>query len=174
MEVSNGHNSYFSVVCHDIERSFKWIYSGVLSIPFLIIAIIYTRWAMGRSGEFDPNRFKTAVVFFLVAGVLIALSVRIKGFRYFLLIDKAQGTFNYHKDNIFSTVHIKGEVSQIKEIYVKGGAADSLAKRNRTIYKVGMKYLFQEIIVYMSLQQDHALSMASSISGFVGVPLSSD
>jgi hypothetical protein len=176
MEVSNGHDSYLSVVCHDFERSFRWIYIGVLSIPFLIVAISYTSSAMGHSGQFDPTRFKTAVIFFLVAGVLIALSIRIKGFRYFLLIDRAHGQFNYHKDNLFSTVHIKGDVSQIKEIYVKEGSymSDSLVKTNRTIYKVGMRYLFQEIVVYMSLHQDHAMSMASSISGFVEAPLSSD
>jgi len=176
MEEFNGHTNYMSIICQDIEKSFTWIYVCILSVPFLVTAIIYIRSAFGRTNEISPPQIKLAVAFFMIALLLITLSIRIKGFRYHLLIDKVNGQFNYQKDNLLNTLHIKGPLSQIKEVFITQSTffSDSLAKMKQTLYKIGIRYAFQEIIIYVSLHRDQTHQMAVSLSTFIGVPMSND
>ena len=176
MEEIGGHTSYMSIICQDVEKNFKWIYVCILSVPFLIAAILYLQSAFSKTSEISAPQIRLAVIFFVIALFCIILSIRIKGFRYHLLLDKVDGHFTYQKDNLLNTIHIKGQLSEIKEIFIRQSPffSDSLAKMKQTLYKIGIRHAHREIVVYVSLNKDQAHQMASSLSSFIGVPAGND
>ena len=171
-EAPDSQGNYMSIICHDIERSIKWVYICALAIPFLAAGFVYVRMSFAHKGpEFSPDKLKLAVVFFFVACTFIVLAIRIKGFQYRLLIDKLNGRFSYQKDNLFGTSHVKGALNRIDEVYIKEASvfSDRISALKRTIYKIILRSSHQDLVIYVSSEESEAHSMAASLSGFLGV-----
>jgi hypothetical protein len=177
IEAQISQHSHMSVISLDKERSYKGVYLLVCATPFLIIGAVSLSSLLSVSGSpLSLEDLKMAVLFFSCASVLIAMGIRIMRYQYHLLIDKNQGHFSYQKDSLLSTSRIQGEVKQIKEISIRSGATVSFRSRkegfSRALYRIIARYNHQDLIVYLSTDEEEALSMATTLSNFLGVPMS--
>jgi hypothetical protein len=166
-------HSHMSVISHDKERSYKGVFLLVCSTPFLILGSVSILSAGAASSSVES--LKMAVIFFFFATIFIAMGIRILRYQYHLLLDKSQGHFSHQRDSLLSTSRIQGDIKQIKEISIRTGSTISFRGKggefSRNLFKIIARYNHQDLIVYISHDQDEALSMAATLSTFLGVPL---
>jgi hypothetical protein len=168
-----------SIICHDLERSYKGVYLMAMAVPFFVTALIFIKSAVTRqsqSGVVPTDDIKIAVLLFAVSAVLTGCAIRILRFQYHILFDNMKGRFYYKKDNLLDSFKMEGELQQIKEIYVKKVSvpSDRVSRERRTLYKLGVQVAHQHIVLYISPMEKEALSMGQSLSNFLGIPFNQD
>ncbi|GEM_PF-1645156 len=179
MDSSTGYHSHISIICHDLERSYRGLYLLVVAVPFLVLGSYYLITCLPNADhghDFTPSEFKVAVAFFSVTAAFVFMGVRILRFQYHLLLDRENGRFHYKKDYLLTTNRLDGDIRQIKEVSTRKVLAlsDKALQPKRLIYEVSLRIAHQDAVVYMSVKKDEAHSMAQQLSGFLNVPLSTD
>jgi len=179
MDSQSGYHSHMSIICHDLERSYRGLYLLLAAMPFLIIGSCYLITCLpnvDHGHEFKPSDFKMAVVFFSITAAFVLMGVRIMRFQYHLLLDRENGRFHYKKEHLLTTSRLDGDIRQIKEVSTRKitAVSDRALLSKRLVYQVALRIAHQDAVVYMSLEKDETHSMAQQLSGFLNVSLASD
>lgn len=179
MDSSSGYHSHMSIISHDLERSYRGLYLLLAALPFLITGSYYLITCLpdvDNGREFRPSDFKMAVILFSITAAFVLLGVRIMRFQYHLLLDRENGRYHYRKEYLLTTSRLDGDIRQIKEVSTRkiSAISDRTLLSKRFVYQVALRIAHQDAVVYMSLKQNEAYSMAQQFSGFLNVPLLSD
>ncbi len=178
METYKSTHSHMSVICHDLERSYKGAYLLAAAVPFFVTSLFFMKSALSRhsQGSVPAEDIKLAALFFSISALFAGFALRILKYQYHVLFDTIKGQFFYKKDNLFSSFKLEGSLQQIREIYIKKVSvpSDRISRERRTLYKLGVQVAHQHIILYISPMEKEALSMGESLSGFLSIPFNQD
>jgi len=179
MDSPAGYHSHMSIICHDLERSYRGLYLLVVAVPFIVAGSYYLIQCLpnvDHGHDFSPPDFKMAVILFAVAGAFVLMGMRIRNFQYHLLLDRENGRYHYRKEHLLTTSRMDGDIRQIREVTTRRLSAfsEKALRSKRLVYEVLLRIAHQDAVVYMSLKKDEAHSMAQQLSGFLNVPLSND
>ena len=96
-----------SVICHDLERSYKGAYLLAAAVPFFVTSLFFMKSALSRhsQGSVPAEDIKLAVLFFSISALFTGFAIRILKYQYHVLFDTIKGQFFYKKDNLNKGYH---------------------------------------------------------------------
>jgi len=155
METYKSTHSHMSVICHDLERSYKGAYLLAAAVPFFVTSLFFVQSSLARhsQGSVPAEDIKLAVLFFSISAVFTGFAIRILKYQYHVLFDSTKGRFFYKKDNLFGSFKFEGDLQQIREIYIKKVSvpSDRISRERRTLYKLGVQAAHQHASVAFTL-----------------------